>query len=501
MASKMVKSHQNRWEPRFEDYQQVFSEQNPWHQSDSVPGIFAPPVQRPLAQFLWETVKSNKPRRHHLILGPRRVGKSTVMYQTVQNLIKSGVKTNHLWWLRLDHPLLMQIPLGDLVRFVVKVSSASVTQPAYLFLDELTYAKDWDLWLKTFYDDRWPVRIVGTSSATAIMKERQPERGVGRWQEHFLAPYLLGEYLKLMNINLPAFSVTADLGDTIQRGISLEMSLEKISQLRKTILLTGGFPELLLSYTEPYHEQDPTASILQSQRTLRTDAVERAIYKDIPQAFGVSDPLLLERLLYTLAGQTSQILSIQNLCKVMSGLSQPTCDKYLSYLIQAFLIFLLPNYSGSEASLQKRGRKLFFVDGAVRNAALQRGAAPLNNPEEMGLLLENLVASHLYVLCQQNQVRLHHWRQGTAEVDFIYAHPTAPLAFEIASSPGHSRGGLVKLIESNPRFKGRSYLISPTSFSIDASTQPSGIGMMPLDKFLILVSLQAESELMRSIGR
>ena len=129
-----------------------------------------------------------------------------------------------------------------------------------------------------------------------------------------------------------------------------------------------------------------------------------------------------------------------------------------------------------------------------------RGAAPLSNSEEMGLLLENLVASHLYVLCQQNQIRLHHWRQGTVEVDLIYAHPENPLAFEIASSPAHSRGALTKLIEHMPRFKGGAYILSPTSLSIDAATQPSGIGSMPIDKFLLLVSAQAESELLKNLG-
>ena len=50
-------------------------------------------------------------------------------------------------------------------------------------------------------------------------------------------------------------------------------------------------------------------------------------------------------------------------------MSAPTFHKYVSYLERAFLVFTLLNYSGSEMSKQKRGRKLYFVDGAVRNAA------------------------------------------------------------------------------------------------------------------------------------
>ncbi|MCY4369370.1 MAG: DUF4143 domain-containing protein [bacterium] len=111
------------------------------------------------------------------------------------------------------------------------------------------------------------------------------------------------------------------------------------------------------------------------------------------------------------------------------GISQPTFDRYLSYLEHTFLVFTLPNYSGREATVQKRGRKLYFYDGAVRNAALQRGLAVLDNPTELGLLIENLVAASLQTHALRSGIRLHYWRDGNNEVGLIYAHPTQPLSF------------------------------------------------------------------------
>lgn len=116
---------------------------------------------------------------------------------------------------------------------------------------------------------------------------------------------------------------------------------------------------------------------------LKSDAVERAVYKDIPQAFNVDSPQLLKRVLYTPAGQITGVLSPASLCQNL-GLGQPTLDRYLTYLERAFLVFILPNYSGSEAKVQRRGRKLYFVDGAVRNATLRRGIRPLSDAAEMG---------------------------------------------------------------------------------------------------------------------
>jgi predicted AAA+ superfamily ATPase len=238
------------------------------------------------------------------------------------------------------------------------------------------------------------------------------------------------------------------------------------------------------------------SALLQSQRILRTDAVQSAVYKDIPQAFGVDSPLMLERLLYTLAGQATNILSPNKICGNLDRMSQPTFDRYLSYLEKAFLVFTLPNYSGSEASVQKRGRKLYFVDGAVRNAALQRGLAPLNDPAEMGVLVENMIAGHLYALSQQTQVRLYHWRDKDDEVDLVYDHPDSPMAFEISTGHQHHRYGLVKFAERHKRFHGRCFLISPhPGCQMPQPGTLNEVGTIPLDLFLLAVSAQAEKEL------
>ncbi len=485
------------WEPKPEEYGQTLAEQNPWHLSGEVPETWAPEVERPIAKFLWRRLEINEPRRFQLVLGPRRVGKSTSLYQSVRRLMESRVSKTRIWWLRLDHPLLMQLDLGTLLRVIVSQSGATEKNPAFVFLDELTYARDWDLWLKTFFDERWPVSLAGSSSSTAAIRKRKLESGVGRWEEQYLAPYLFAEYLDLIKqaIEVPVCDRTAM---TIEACIDAKLDISKLEEHRRRFLLTGGFPELLIANRgQTLSEGD---ALLQSQRTLRSDAVERAVYKDIPQAFGVENPMMLERLLYTLAGQFTGILSPTTICQTLDGLSQPTFDRYVSYLERSFLVFTLANYSGNEASKQRRGRKLYFVDGAVRNASLQRGLAPLNDAPELGLLMENLAAGHLHALSQQSQIRVYYWRDGENEVDLIYDHPEHPLAFEIGSSPNHHRDGLRALIERFPRFKGGCYAVSPNCQAVKASTAHEGIGSIPLDLMLLAISRQAERELEERIG-
>jgi predicted AAA+ superfamily ATPase len=227
--------------------------------------------------------------------------------------------------------------------------------------------------------------------------------------------------------------------------------------------------------------------------------VERAIYKDLPQAFGIDNPMLMERLLYTLAGQIGGIFSPKKICQTLSGMSEATVDRYMSFLERAFLVFTLPNYSGAEAARQRRGKKLYFVDGAVRNAALQRGLAPLNDATEMGLLIENMAASHLHALGQLAQVRVYHWRHQNDEVDLIYDHPEYPMAFEIGSSSRHDRGGLRRFLAEHSRFKGRAYLVAPEVGMSPAETARDGIGTVPLDLYLLTTSAQGAAELRRNL--
>lgn len=498
------------WVPSPEDLQTVLGEQNPWFQLGRVPSSMAPPSDRPMARALWRLLVSDRPRRYQIVLGPRRVGKTTVLHQTVRHLIDQGVPPSLIWWLRMDHPQLMQLDLGWLVRGVLDAVDATPARPVYLMLDELVYAKDWDLWLKTFYDEGRPVRVAATSSATAALRDRRLESGVGRWTEQVLTPYLLPEYLELLNISYPV-----QAGETLAESLAAlaggQHSSPELKQTRRRLMLVGGFPELLLAdHLRPRHEEpdlglgsqhvlrsqpelfeadlwprrEEPDLVLESQHVLRSDAVERALYKDIPQSYGVRNPLMLERLLYVLAAQVSGILSPSRISREL-GISIQTLDRYLSYLERAFLVFTLPNYSGRETNVQKRGRKLYFVDGAVRNAALHRGLAVLDDPVEMGALLENLVAASLRALAQRTGVRLFHWRDGDHEVDLVFDHPDRPLAFEIASSSNHNRSGLHALIRRYPRFKGGCYLVTPQVpvFHPD----DSGVGTLPLD-FLLLAA-------------
>ena len=552
----------------------IIAEQNPWWKGDTVPDYLVPSTERPLAKHLWKCILSSSLKRHFIILGPRRVGKTTVMYQTVRHLLNNRIPSDKIQWVRLDHPLLMPLDLGFIVKEAMKLAKATKEQPLYLFLDELVYAEKWDLWLKTFYDEHWPVIIVASSSATAALQKGK-ESGVGRWDEFHLTPYLLTELLQLYgkNIKFPTYKKKQCLFNTIESlSKSLPHTQLNFENERKLLISLGGFPEFLagtkrekdkflesikkgikkelrlykipeiqkqiqafqaeavqmnltnelskskemkdkisrmeIDITEKYIKQTTDGLLVKeehyfhrAQQILRSDAVERAIYKDIPQYYRIDSPITLERLLYVLAGQITGLLSPKGINKDITQVSILTLERYLNYLTQTYLVFTLSNYDKSERDVQRRQRKTYFVDVAIRNAALLKEREQIfKDPTELGKLQENLVASHLYHLGKQSGIRLFHCRRGNYEVDLVYDDPTQPLAFEIGTSKSHSRSGLKKFLQENPKFQRGCYYVAPGLQFLSAEDSSSGVGDLPLDLLLLATGLQQDKALSLLLG-
>ncbi|GMU24610.1 MAG: hypothetical protein AMXMBFR13_46840 [Phycisphaerae bacterium] len=97
-------------------------------------------------------------------------------------------------------------------------------------------------------------------------------------------------------------------------------------------------------------------------------------------------------------------------------------------------------------------------------------------------------------------MRVYHWRDKSLEVDLVYDHPELPLAFEIASSAAHHREGLCAFATRYPRFQGRCFLVAPVPRPLAPAASSDGVGIVPLDLFLLAVGAQAERELTMRLG-
>ena len=138
---------------------------------------------KPIKRFAWyEAMKiftHTDLRRHVILSGARRVGKTTLLYQMIEELLKGGVDAKKILYLSHDHPLLKFCAMDEMMS--IFETNVSPEDEAYLFFDEIQYAKDWEMWLKVFYDTKPGWRIAATGSASPVLMQRASESGVGRW--------------------------------------------------------------------------------------------------------------------------------------------------------------------------------------------------------------------------------------------------------------------------------------------------------------------------------
>lgn len=64
---------------------------NPWWSEGSIPGFYAGMSPRLYLNIFYPLVQDTDLRRAIILMGPRRVGKTVMMYHSIQRLISEGV--------------------------------------------------------------------------------------------------------------------------------------------------------------------------------------------------------------------------------------------------------------------------------------------------------------------------------------------------------------------------------------------------------------------------
>jgi len=189
------------------------------------------------------------------------------------------------------------------------------------------------------------------------------------------------------------------------------------------------------------------------------------------------------RLLELVAASSGRILNINLLCRD-AGLSYETARRYVEVLEDTLLMFRVPAWSGSDRVSLVSHPKLFMFDLGVRNALLRR---PLDRPldDERGILLEHLVAYELYRRLGSSLPRaaLYYYRtRHGVEVDFILEVDRELWAIEIKASRRIDRRdlkGLASFAERTPRVK-RKVVV----FLGPRRQRKDEVEILPLDQFL-----------------
>ncbi len=308
---------------------------NSWWTSKLVRAELLIHNKRPLYNKLLDYMKD---RQILLIYGLRRVGKTSLLYQLIQELLNTGIKETSILYFSFDEQL---ISLDDLIKtYEEKVLKKSLnSEKIYIFLDEIQKSGDWENKIKIYYDLFPNIKFIISGSASVHIKKKMKESLAGRIYDFMLEPLSFEEFLKLKNIKVD------------KKQINLYN--REILPVFYDYLMKGGFPEI----TNEENEE-------KIKNYVRNSVIDKILYQDIPSEFKLKDYDLLRTILERVASNPGMIINFETLSKELQR-NKNTIMAYFYYLDYALLLRFLANYRGKFSISSRKLKKVYLTNTAI----------------------------------------------------------------------------------------------------------------------------------------
>lgn len=398
-----------------ENILKVLSAYNPWWKT----GAINPQMTKSYKRFAFfeamRFLNNQNIRRSVILTGPRRVGKTTIQYQIIESLLNTGISPNRIVFISLDHPMLKLSQFQDILECYHE--NIYPEQNVYYFFDEIQYAQDWALWLKTIYDTQPNTHVIATGSASPILVKGSQESGTGRWTIIRVPTLSFYEYCELLNLKTPDIpenlKVTSLLNKTQAERSQIMLKLSSVQNHFTRYLQVGGFPELALSDND-----------LLAQQIMREDVVDKVLKRDIPSLYDIRNSTELERIFLYLCNVSSEIISVEAITKELNGVSRTTVENYIEYLESANLIYRSWPINMVNKQILKARPKVYIADAAIRNAVLMDDSF-MTDSTKMGKIVETAVYKHVAAFYYQIATSVGYFRGGkkNKEIDIIVDYP------------------------------------------------------------------------------
>lgn len=322
-----------------------------------------------------------------IILGPRQVGKTTLVRALAEETIPDYLYLN-----------------GDLITVQELLAARNLQQltsvvggKKLVIIDEAQRIEEIGLKLKILVDSQPDLQLLVTGSSALDLAFGVKESLTGRKFEHFMYPIAYQE---------------------LHESVGPVAALESLEQR----LLYGSYPEVI-------------NEVGQERRYLE-QIVDSYLYKDLLPQPAIRRVDLLKKILQALAFQVGNEVSYNEVAKTV-GADRATVEHYIDLLEKAFVVFRLSSLSRNLRNEIKRGRKIYFWDNGVRNA-LMANFSPLSIRQDKGALWENFLVSERQKVkhYQGHYSNDYFWRTYTQqEVDYIEESDGIIDAYEFKWSP------------------------------------------------------------------
>jgi len=306
-----------------------------------------------------------------ILEGARRVGKSTLLYQVIEQLLANN---NKVLYINFDDEELRKFSLKTILQSYLEKNTFDC-----LLIDEIQHCSEWVHHLRNIYDRKEVKQIWISGSNSSFIKKEYKTLLSGRNITIQIHPLSFREYLTFKQCDIP---------ETV---ISSKKEIEIKNHLAN-YLMFGGFPAVALREF--------------LQKELLINYFEDFLFKDIATRYPINTIKLRDIGIY-LATNSAKIVSYRNIASTLNMHANTVTD-YFSYCKEIFLFNEIYKFDYSLKEQFGSDKKIYCLD-----TGLARAISFLFS-EDKGRMLENLVYNEL-----QRRKLITYFHRKKRECDFL----------------------------------------------------------------------------------
>ena len=341
-------------------------------------------------------------RRIQIIMGPRQVGKSTLVYQFCDDIdtpydyfSADGVNRFDTTWIP-NHwqEARMKMELhGDNERILI--------------IDEVQKIDGWSGQVKKEWDEdtqkKINLKVILLGSSRVLLQKGLNESLEGRFEPIKMGYWEWHEMRDAFGFTMPQY------------------------------IYFGGFPGL----APDIHDED-------RWRNLMEDSIITPILtRDILEIEEIRNPALMRQVFELACIESARELSLTKMQGTMNSGTVPTIKNYLNILDQTMTVKPMQKYAPSVIKEKNSVPKMQVYNCAFRNRYGQFSfEEAATNPTEWGRQVESAVGAHLANRSQLDGFELLYWRDAhKKECDYVLKKGQALVAIEVKSSSAKDTSG------------------------------------------------------------
>jgi predicted AAA+ superfamily ATPase len=318
---------------------------------------------------------------NYVFVGLRSVGKTYMLYQRVNQLLRKGIDRKDILFLNFEDERLSEMQSDDLnsILEVHYEMSGSDTKPI-LFFDEIQNVNHWDKFVRRLADSKYTIYVTG-SNAKMLSNDVATTLG-GRFLIYDVFPYSFEEQLKARNVDI----------DEDWKFSTIQQS--KMNAYFSEYFKYGGLPEVI-NYKD--------------KRSTLQSLYQKIYLGDICALNNIRNSKVMGLLIKKLAESVKQPRSYNRLQNIIKSTGQSvtvnTVIDYVSFAVDSWLILPIEN-GYAKIGERESVKKYYFIDNGILNLFLVDSETSL---------LENFVA---VTLCKKYGRENVVYLKGDKEIDF-----------------------------------------------------------------------------------